>query len=65
MDENTGLYVTCRRVNTYTYIYRVFEEESDTIQEKVPQVKLHNCDKTYLLHIRGWMFKDTMARVFF
>ena len=36
MDENTGLYVTCMRVNTYTYIYRVFREEFTINREDVP-----------------------------
>jgi len=41
MKENTGFYVTYRRVNAYTYMYRVFLGKSAMIREKVPYGKLH------------------------
>jgi len=62
MDENTALFVPCRRVNTYTYIYRVFQEGSTIIREDVPYVKLHKYNKTYTLHNRSWMLNVAMAR---
>jgi hypothetical protein len=64
MDENTGLYMTRRRVNTYDYMYRVFQEESAMIHEKVPWGKLRKYNQTYLLNIRSSMLTDAMARVF-
>jgi len=48
MDENTGLYATCRQVNTYTYMYRVFEEESTIIRETL--LRLNNINITQLTY---------------
>ena len=45
MDENTGLYVTRRRVNTYTYMCRVFREESTIIRETFLRLNYINITK--------------------
>jgi hypothetical protein len=49
-------------MNTYDYMYRVFQEESAMIREKFPWGKLRKYNQTSLLRIRSWMITDEVAR---